>query len=380
MDMGMTSASYADTTYTVTVGNEGYVFMSAPSGSGTSGNMVFATDSTGSTNYYQWYVGGFTQAKSAWKMQLRGTQLDLSVPLNSTVATGTAPFTVASTTQVANLNAATAGTATTATNATNVANTGAVATNASFFPTFVAANTTSNQGVNTAAGLSFNPSTNLLSPTAVLLAAGTASQAPLKLTSGTNLTTAQAGAIEYDGTSFYSSMAASTRAVMHAEQLVVLNTTYTLTSQTAAQKLFNASTNGAVTLPVGTYQFECFYSLSSMSATSGSFGFALVVGTAVIGSQGWWAMAQKGTATLSTATAAQFTYSTAANTTLATASTNTVGYAFIKGIVKITTAGTIIPSVSLGQASAAVVGINSYFKIAPVTGASAANITVGNWS
>jgi len=380
VDMGITSLSYSDAAYSVTGGNEGYIFMSAPSGSSTSGNLVFATDSTGTTNYFQWYVGGFNQAKGSWEMQLRGTQLDLSIPLNSTVATGTAPFTVASTTQVANLNAATAGTATTATNATNVSNTGAVATNASFFPTFVAANTTSNQGVNTAAGLSFNPSTNVLSPTAVLLASSSGAQAPIKLTAGTNLATAQAGAIEYDGTSFYSSMATSTRGVVPSEQIVVLNTAYTLTSQTAAQKLFNASTNGAVTLPVGTYQFECFYSLTGMSATSGSFGFAMVAGTAVIGSQGWRSIAEKGTATVATATAGQLTYSTAANTTLATASTNTVGYAFISGIIKITTAGTVIPSVSLGVAAAAVVGINSYFKIAPVTGAATANITVGNWS
>jgi len=41
--------------------------------------------------------------------------------ITSTLATGTAPFTVASTTQVANLNAATAGTATSATSATNLA-------------------------------------------------------------------------------------------------------------------------------------------------------------------------------------------------------------------------------------------------------------------
>jgi hypothetical protein len=41
--------------------------------------------------------------------------------ITSTLATGTAPFTVASTTQVANLNAATAGTATSSTTATNLA-------------------------------------------------------------------------------------------------------------------------------------------------------------------------------------------------------------------------------------------------------------------
>jgi hypothetical protein len=217
---------------------------------------------------------------------------------------------------------------------------------------------------------------------ATLLAAGTTTLAPLTFQSGTNLTAAVAGVMEYDGTIPYFSMASSTRGALPTEQIVVLGTAYTLASQTTAQKLFNATTNGALTLPVGTYQFECVFSLSAMSSTSGSFGFALGVGTAVIGSQGWWAAAQKGTATLSTATALQHTYNTAANTTLATASANTVGYAIIRGYFRVTTAGTVIPQVSLGVAATAVVGAQSYFKVSAVssTNAAATNITVGNWS
>ena len=49
-----------------------------------------------------------------------GTSLSVSGQLTSTVSTGTAPLVVASTTQVANLNAATAGSSTTATTATNL--------------------------------------------------------------------------------------------------------------------------------------------------------------------------------------------------------------------------------------------------------------------
>jgi hypothetical protein len=79
MDMGFTSSVYADSTYTITGANEGYLLASAPTGSGASGNMVFGTDSTGTTNAYQWYVGGFTQAKSAYKMQLGATNLLLKV-------------------------------------------------------------------------------------------------------------------------------------------------------------------------------------------------------------------------------------------------------------------------------------------------------------
>lgn len=73
-DMGFTGPSYADPTYTVTGPNEAYLLGSARDGSFT-GNLVYATDSTGSQNYHQWYVGGFTQLKSAWKMQLTSSGL-----------------------------------------------------------------------------------------------------------------------------------------------------------------------------------------------------------------------------------------------------------------------------------------------------------------
>ena len=116
-----------------------------------------------------------------------------------------------------------------------------------------------------------------------------------------------------------------------------------------------------------------------MSATSGSFGFAL--GGAGTFTQQWWTIAQKGTATLATATATQSTYNTAANTTIATASTNTVGYAWVRGVINVTVAGTVIPQVSLGVAAAAVVGVGSYFKVSPISGTSSTtNVTIGNWS
>jgi len=218
-------------------------------------------------------------------------------------------------------------------------------------------------------------------PNAGLSAFGTgaANNAALKLAQTSLLATAEVGAVEFVSTVFYADIADSTRTAVVSEQVVALNTAYTLTSQIAAQKLFNATTNGAVTLPVGTYLFECFYSLSAMSATSGSFGFALG-GTATF-TQRWWAEAQKGTATLATATATQATYNIAANTTLATASVNTVGFAFIKGQITVTATGTIIPQVSLGVAAAAVVGVGSYFKIYAVSATNGTtNISIGNWS
>jgi hypothetical protein len=111
-----------------------------------------------------------------------------------------------------------------------------------------------------------------------------------------------------------------------------------------------------------------------MSSSSGSFGFALG-GSATI-TQSWRSSTAK-PAALATATAAEQTFNTAANTTLITANTNTVGMTYINGVIRITSAGTIIPQVSLGVASAAVVGVNSYFKSYRAGDSSV--VSLGDW-
>lgn len=85
------------------------------------------------------------------------TTISASGVITSTVATGTAPFTVSSTTQVANLNAATAGSATNATNATNTAITSST-TNATNYLTFVSA-TSGNLPQLVNSSITCNPST-----------------------------------------------------------------------------------------------------------------------------------------------------------------------------------------------------------------------------
>lgn len=81
VDVGVTSSAYSDTAYSITGPNEAYLLGSAPSGYSHTGNLVYATDSTGTANSHQWYVGGFNQSKSAWKMQLTSTGLQLASAL-----------------------------------------------------------------------------------------------------------------------------------------------------------------------------------------------------------------------------------------------------------------------------------------------------------
>lgn len=161
----------------------------------------------------------------------------------------------------------------------------------------------------------------------------------------------------------------------------MLTASYTLTSQTAAQKLLNASTNGAFTVEaLTTYWFELQFDLSSMSATSNSFGFA-IGGTATFTNTKWWSYANK--AAIATAAAPQATVNigttaVTANVAITSATTNTVGWAHICGWLRTNAAGTIIPQVSLQTAAAAVVGIGSYMRLSK----KGLNTTtqIGNWS
>lgn len=194
---------------------------------------------------------------------------------------------------------------------------------------------------------------------------GTTTAAPLKITTGTLNTTAQAGATEYDGIQHFS-FDASSRGVVPAIQFMTLTANYTLTSQTAAQKLFNTPANGRFTVKAGTtYKFKCWYGLTSMSSTSGSYGFAFS-GTATLTSQAWTATASKNASNINIPLSAMNSFQTAAQTTLVTANTNTNGVAIIEGIVRINAAGTLIPSVSLTVAAAAIVQAGSYCELVPI--------------
>lgn len=208
------------------------------------------------------------------------------------------------------------------------------------------------------------------------LAAGTTALAPLTFQSGSNLTTPAAGAMEYDGTVHYATHAANERGAVNSEQWICNTATHTLTSQTAAQAIFNSPANGQVTVAGSTmYQFECEFDLSAMSGSSGSFGFA-IGGTATLTSQKWWALGAK-VALISTS-ALNMTVNTAANTALTALNTTTTGFIAIRGLIRVNAGGTIIPQVSLGVAAAAIVGVNSWFRLWPV--GTNNQVSLGNWS
>jgi len=195
IDMGITALAYSDATFPITQGNEGYLLMSAPSGSGTSGNLVYATDSTGTTNYHQWYVGGFTVAKSAWKMQLTGSGLTVAGTSTATSfsGAGTGLTGTASSLSIGG-NAATATTATSATTVTTTIASGATGTTqtAGDNSTKIATTAYVNSAVSTATGSLGTMSTQ--NANAVAITGGTISGLSSLGVSGTATATTFSGA------------------------------------------------------------------------------------------------------------------------------------------------------------------------------------------
>jgi len=161
--------------------------------------------------------------------------------------------------------------------------------------------------------------------------------------------------------------------------LVRLTSNYTLTSTTNSQKAFNLPSSGALTLNPGTFIFECLLSIDTMSATSGNMGFDILgAGTATVSSQSWFAHGLDAT-TQSTAAAISGVASEAARTgDIVVAGTGTAVHVFIRGVFSVSVAGTIIPSVKLTTAAAAVVRAGSYFKTEKVGDSTVT--TVGPWS
>ena len=223
---------------------------------------------------------------------------------------------------------------------------------------------------------------NYTLPTALLhLAAGTAAAntAPLKLTAGTNLTSAEAGAIEYDGGVFYSSPTNSSRGVSPSEFLVALAADNTGVNNTSAQQVFN---NGITLSSSTSYMFEGQYIIRSTGNNSASIGTSFLLGGgASIASITYTAVASKNDVA-NVHNGVRNSYVTTVNNTTLTDADIDNDYIIIilKGIVRVNTGGTFTPRYQFSNApgAAPVVLANSYFKIYPIGTNSVTN--VGNWN
>lgn len=124
---------------------------------------------------------------------------------------------------------------------------------------------------------------------------------------------------------------------------------YNLSLVTTSQKVFNTTTNGALTLPTGKYRFETVLYMLSMSSTSGNLKYDLLgAGTATLSSI-IYSMVGLDNTTPTTAAALGGAVSVTAISSggVVTAGTGTGLEVNITGMFDVTATGTIIPSVLL---------------------------------
>ncbi len=212
----------------------------------------------------------------------------------------------------------------------------------------------------------------------VILSSGTATNTPLLFSAGALNTVATAGAIEYDGNCFYNTAVDATRQVNVSMQFMHQTTSRTLTTSTLSQKLFNETTNGAVTIGSGTYFYDAGFAvtgLSSVAATSFGFSFG---GTATISRQ-VIIVQGKQSAALDSLIQPSLNYLTAASTVALAASTEPTRASLLNGKLVVTSSGTLIPQVQIpANNTTAATLVDAFFRIWPM-GSSAVG-TVGNWS
>lgn len=216
------------------------------------------------------------------------------------------------------------------------------------------------------------------------LAAGTATagSAPLKLTAGTLLTTAEDGAIEMDADCLYGTVDAGNRGLIPVINIIRQDADRAaFAAGTAQQAIFNSTTNGAITVETGTYLFEGLVQIKVTSATSGNLKFSLAgAGTGTFATILYTVNSiDAANDTLTAWSGVSEIVSTQVVANMATASTATVTTFFVQGSFECTVAGTLIPSVAQTTTVAtAVTTAGSYFQLTRIGSTTATN--VGQWS
>ena len=215
------------------------------------------------------------------------------------------------------------------------------------------------------------------------LAAGTTTIAPVDFVAGTNLTTALAGAVEYDGKVFYATPQSTQRGVVRAAQFFRLNSTVVGANVNTVQSVFGVG----VTLSAGTvYAFEAVYAFSKTAgATSHAFGLGFG-GTATINNVAYRPITTynyTSFTTLATNTTSPTFVQTLANTNIQSglASATVSLFTTLHGTISVNAGGTLIPQYTLSVAPGGgyTTQIGSYFLIYPI-GAAGADTSVGTWA
>jgi hypothetical protein len=206
---------------------------------------------------------------------------------------------------------------------------------------------------------------------------GGAGANPIKLTAGTLLTTAEDGGIEMDADNFYGTVDAGNRGIIPVMHFIRAASDQTLTSQTAAQNIFDSPANGTLTLETGTYLFDMLIQLSGMSATSGN-GQILFGGAGTFADWNWVLNGLDASLTGIADDDAAYFQTNASAASAVTAQVATTLRIWARGSFECSAGGTWIPQIALVTAAAAIVESGSYLTVFRMGAQATTN--VGQWT
>lgn len=213
--------------------------------------------------------------------------------------------------------------------------------------------------------------------------AGTASVAPIILTSGTNLSSPAAGAIEYDGRLFYGTPQANQRGLMPNEQFYRLNSDLLGLNATGSQSIYGV---GCTLASSTVYYFQMYFGLYKTAGTTGHQLSFLFGGTATVNSFQYGGPALWGSQTWPIVNINSSSFvdnnTTASSIIGGTASTATREYiAHWFGTISVNAGGTFIPQYALSAAPGGAYSTmtGSFMRIYPI-GPSGANTNIGTWA
>jgi len=157
------------------------------------------------------------------------------------------------------------------------------------------------------------------------------------------------------------------------------NTTRTLPNDTNENAVFNSPANGRVTLAAGVYRFTGLLYVTAMHATSGNASIDILgAGTAVCTQWLWHNSGIDATdPTIAAAHTGTFPITQQSAASVVLAATGTAMGVKIYGTVKVSVAGTLIPSIDQVTAAAAVVAVGSHICFERIGGTSA--VSLGPW-
>lgn len=215
-----------------------------------------------------------------------------------------------------------------------------------------------------------------------VIPAGTTAIAPVLLTSGTNLTSATAGALEYDGKVVYATPQGTQRGIVPAAQTYVVGTAVVGANATGAQSLFGVG----VTVSASTrYKFEMVFAIQKSAGTTSHTISLLWGGTATFNDVIIWGAGGSGGSLpdSSTSNTAQFATNSPGAVVLTAALTSASSslHFCVKGTFSVNAGGTIIPQYSLSAAPGGAYSTlaQSRIEISPLGGTAGA-LNVGTWA